>query len=104
MFGADHLGVAADRGYFNSPEILACQQAGITVTTPPMTSGAQSNGRFGKRDFPSADRGCVCPAGDKRAYRYANARDGEALRRSWTTTGCSSSPWVGQFAWQDRKP
>ena len=28
-------------GYFNSPEILACHEAGITVTLPkPMTSGA----------------------------------------------------------------
>jgi hypothetical protein len=26
------LDVIADRGYFNSPEILACHEAGITVT------------------------------------------------------------------------
>ena len=49
---ADHLDVVADRGYFNSPEILACDQAGITVTLPkPMTSGAKADGRFGKQDF-----------------------------------------------------
>ena len=42
----------ADRGYFNGEEILACEQAGITVTLPkPMTSGAKSEGRFGKQDF-----------------------------------------------------
>src|SRR5215831_12768146 len=29
---ADHLDVVADRGYFNSVEILACEQADITVT------------------------------------------------------------------------
>ena len=29
---AEHLDVVADRGYFNSPEILACEQADITVT------------------------------------------------------------------------
>ena len=35
----DRLEAVADRGYFNSPEILACQEAGITVTLPkPMTS------------------------------------------------------------------
>jgi hypothetical protein len=41
-----------DRGYFNSPEILECHDSGITVTLPkPMTSGAKSEGRFGKQDF-----------------------------------------------------
>ena len=46
------LDAVADRGYFNSPEILACHVAGITVTLPkPMTSGAKSEGRFGKQDF-----------------------------------------------------
>jgi hypothetical protein len=36
----------------NSPEVLACEQAGITVTLPkPMPSGAKSEGRFGKQDF-----------------------------------------------------
>jgi hypothetical protein len=52
VLGADHLDAVADRGYFNSPEILACEQADITVTLPkPMTSGAKSEGRFGKQDF-----------------------------------------------------
>jgi hypothetical protein len=47
------LDAVADRGYFNSPEILACQKAGITVTLPnPQTSNAKSEGRFGKQDFP----------------------------------------------------
>jgi ABC-type nitrate/sulfonate/bicarbonate transport system substrate-binding protein len=37
---ADRLDAVADRGYFNGEEILACEQAGITVTLPkPMTSG-----------------------------------------------------------------
>jgi len=42
----------ANRGYFSSLEILACHEAGITVTLPkPQTSGAKSDGRFGKQDF-----------------------------------------------------
>jgi hypothetical protein len=46
------LEAVADRGYFKSEEILACDQAGITVTLPkPMTSGAKAKGRFGKQDF-----------------------------------------------------
>ena len=46
------LNAVADRGYFSSPEILACHEAGITVTLPkPQTSGAKSEGCFGKQDF-----------------------------------------------------
>jgi transposase len=49
---AGKLEAVADRGYYNSPEILACEEAGITVTLPkPMTSNAKSEGRFGKQDF-----------------------------------------------------
>ena len=48
----DTLDAVADRGYFSSPEILACHEAGISVTLPkPMTSSAKSEGRFGKQDF-----------------------------------------------------
>jgi hypothetical protein len=40
--GVDHLDAVADRDYFNSTEILACEQANITVTLPkPMTSGTK---------------------------------------------------------------
>ena len=42
----------ADRGYFNSPEIKACSDAGIQAYVPkPMTSNAKAQGRFGKADF-----------------------------------------------------
>src|SRR5262245_11861110 len=48
----DKLEAVADRGYFNGEEILACDEAGITVTLPkPMTSSAKADGRFGKQDF-----------------------------------------------------
>jgi hypothetical protein len=44
--------VIADRGYFDGDEILACEQASITVTLPkPLRSGAKAQGRFGKQDF-----------------------------------------------------
>src|SRR6516162_2538819 len=49
---AEKLAAVADRGYLNSTEILECGEAGIIVTLPkPMTSGAKSQGRFGKQDF-----------------------------------------------------
>src|ERR1700726_61092 len=50
--GAETLDVVADRGYYDSREILACETVGITVTLPkPMTSSAKAAGRFGKQDF-----------------------------------------------------
>jgi hypothetical protein len=47
VLGVDRLEAVADRGYYNSPEILKCEQAGMTVTLlpNPMTSRAKSEGR-----------------------------------------------------------
>ena len=90
----DTLEAVADRGYFNSPEILACHEAGITVTLPkPMTSGAKAEGRFGKQDFVYlADEDAYrCPAGQHLKYRYSNEEDGKKLRRYWTTA-CPACP------------
>jgi hypothetical protein len=94
VLGAEHLDAVADRGYFNSPEILACEQANITVTLPkPMTSGAKSDDRFGKQDFVYLPKEDVyrCPAGEKLTYRYTNEEDGKMLRRYWTTA-CPRCP------------
>ena len=82
------LEAVADRGYFSSLEILACHEAGITVTLPkPQTSGAKSDGRFGKQDFvylPEEDA-YRCPAGEQLPYRFTSEEDGKRLRRYWTT-------------------
>ena len=79
------LEAVADRGYFSSPEILACHEAGITVTLPkPMTSGAKSDGRFGKQDFvylPEEDA-YRCPAGERLPYR---------LQTRKTARGCGAT-------------
>src|SRR5262245_46420877 len=88
MWPSRTLDAVADRGYFNGPEILACHEAGITVTLPkPETSGAKSDGRFGKQDFvylPEEDA-YRCPAGEQLSYRYTNKEDGKMLRHYWTT-------------------
>src|SRR5213595_444822 len=65
---AKTLEAVADRGYFSSPEILECHEAGITVTLPkPLTSGAKAEGRFGKQDFAYLPGEDVyrCPAGER---------------------------------------
>ena len=98
VLNADHLDVVADRGYFNSVEILACEQADITVTLPkPMTSGAKADGRFGKQDFAYLPTEDVyrCPAGEKLTYRYTNEESGRTLRHYWTTA-CPQCPLKSQ--------
>ena len=70
----DKLEAVADRGYFSGEEILACEQTGICVTLPkPMTSGAKSEGRFGKQDFVYIPEKDVyrCPAGEKLKFHCA---------------------------------
>src|SRR4051812_31289261 len=100
VLGADRLDAVADRGYFNSPEILACEQANITVTLPkPMTSGAKADGRFGKQDFAYLPTKDVyrCPAGEKLTYRYTNEEHGRRLRHYWTSA-CRHCPLKAQCA------
>ncbi len=81
------LEVIADRGYFKSEEILACDEAGITVTLPkPLTSGSRSKGRFVKQDFryETEEDVYVCPAGARLSYRYTTEERGLTLNRYWT--------------------
>jgi len=83
----DELDVVADRGYFSGSEILACDEADITVTLPkPMTSGSRSKGRFVKADFRYlADEDVyICPAGERLKYYFTNEEKGLRLRRYWT--------------------
>ena len=84
----DRLEVVADRGYFSSEQILACEEAGVTVTLPkPQTSGNRVKGRFVKQDFRyvASEDVYVCPAGEKLTYHYTNQEDGRVLRRYWTS-------------------
>ena len=88
VLAAETLEAVADRGYFNGPEILACHEAGITVTLPkPQTSSAKADGRFGKQDFVYLPEGDAyrCPAGEQLPYRFTSEEDGKQIRRYWTT-------------------
>jgi len=50
--GKTKLQAIADRGYYNAPELKACDDAGIAACVPkPMTSNAKADGRFDKSDF-----------------------------------------------------
>jgi transposase len=88
----ENLDAVADRGYFNSEEILACEKAGITVTLPkPMTSNSKAAGRFGKQDFRyvAAEDVYVCPAGQRLVYSFTTEDRGLVLRR-YRTNACQS--------------
>jgi transposase len=98
VLGADKLDAVADRGYFNGEEIKACDDAGITVTLPkPMTSGAKSEGRFGKQDFVYKPEEDVyrCPAGETLRYHYTKVDKGQKYRMYWTTA-CGKCPLKSQ--------
>ena len=95
------LDAVADRGYFSSLEILACHEAGITVTLPkPQTSGAKSDGRFGKQDFvylPEEDS-YRCPAGEQLPSLYK--RGGRQAATALLDHGLSRL--LAQIAMHDR--
>ena len=98
VLGADKLEAVADRGYFNGEEIKACDEAGITVTLPkPMTSGAKSEGRFGKQDFIYKPEEDVyrCPAGETLKYYYTKEEKGQKFRMYWTNA-CKTCPLKAQ--------
>lgn len=91
---AEKMAAVADRGYFKGEEIKACDDAGITVTLPkPQTSGAKSDGRFGKQDFvyrPTEDV-YICPAGERLKYYFTAEENGQKMRRYWTNS-CGTCP------------
>jgi transposase len=86
-FETNKLDVIADRGYYKSEEILACDKVGITVTLPkPQTSNNKVKGQFVKPDFVYlADEDVYrCPAGEHLIYHYTNEERGLILHRYWT--------------------
>lgn len=79
----EDLHAIADKGYFSSAEILACDLAGVTATVPrPETSGNRSKGMFVKADFAyDPDRDVYrCPAGEELTRRYTREEDGLQIR------------------------
>ena len=90
----EKMEVVADRGYFDSPDILACDRADITTYVPkPQTSGSKAEGLFGKPDFrydAQRDEYC-CPAGQRLGYRTTVAQDGLHMH-TYVTTKCGTCP------------
>lgn len=109
---AENLEAFADRGYFKGEEILACDEAGITVTLPkPQTSEAKSEGRFGKQDFRyvAEEDIYVCPTGEKLTHHFTNEENGLVLHHYWTNAcrtcalkaQCTKGPQRRIKRWED---
>ena len=94
QMAADNLQALADRGYFNGPEIKACEDAGIEAFVPkPLTSNAKADGRFDKSDFVylSETDEYRCPANEIAIHRFNTVeRSGLNVRVYWSSAciGC----------------
>ena len=109
--GCKKLTVIADRGYFKSEEILACDSAGITaIVAKTETSKATKDGRFGRDDFiydANKDE-YRCPAGQALIWRFATVQSGLKVHRYWSSnckqcalkTQCTPSPQRRITRWE----
>jgi hypothetical protein len=80
--------VVADRGCFNSPEILSCKEADISVTLPkPQTSNNKKRNLFVKVDFryDTDNDVYICPAGEQLRRRMTTHEKGLTFFRYWTS-------------------
>jgi transposase len=73
LLEVETIDVVADRGYFKSEDIEACEKAGLTPHVPrPQRGSSVSAGFFRKDEFrydPEQD-GYICPAGQVLSTRY----------------------------------
>jgi transposase len=96
--GKTKMQALADRGYFNSNEIKACTEAGITPLVPkPMTSNARAEGRFSKLDFVYVAKHDEyrCPAGERAIHRFSAIESGLVIHKYWSSS-CPRCPLKAQ--------
>lgn len=90
------LTAAADAGYHNGPEVVACLAAGIVpeVPAPPPSRRAAGRTGFAKAEFlyqPDADA-YRCPAGQVLPFRFATRADGQEQRYYYDAAVCRECP------------
>jgi hypothetical protein len=81
MLEVEKLDAVADRGYFNSEEILACEEAGITATR-----------RWTRRSHPTRTRGSRCGT----AFRSFGSMFRNLLRESMSVANPAATLRVGR--------
>jgi transposase len=85
--GVDELTVVADRGYYASEELLACDEASITTYLPkPLTSPNRAKGQFDRAAFRyiAEDDEYECPADQRLRWRMTSEERGMKLHRYWS--------------------
>jgi transposase len=75
----ERIDVVADKGYFRTEDIAACEEAGLTPHVPrPQRGSSVSNGFFRKDEFrydPERDA-YTCPSGQElKPYRHGKLRE-----------------------------
>ena len=92
--GVEELEVVADRGYYKSQEIKACDDEDITVYIPKTrTSNNRAHGLFDRQDFryiAETDE-YRCPAGERLPNRTTTKDSGKTMYRYWSSN-CQSCP------------
>jgi transposase len=89
----EKLEVVADRGYFKSLEIKACDDAGIITYIPEsITSRGRKAGRFTKQDFRylSDTDEYLCPSGERLQWHFTTNENGMDLHCYWSFAACSA--------------
>lgn len=84
----DQLDVLADRGYYSSLEIKACEDAGIRPHVPKTeTSANNANGKYDRKHFiylPDEDQ-YLCPGNEKLKRRVRSTDRGRRIYRYWSS-------------------
>lgn len=84
---SEKIEAVADKGYYKGEEIVAAEQAGVTViVSKPNTSNAGASGRFDKADFTylASENAYVCPAGERLTYRFTSEEADKTMHSYWT--------------------
>lgn len=100
------LEVLADRGYYKGPEILACEQSGITPFVPmTMTSNNKARGQFDKRDFVyQADQDVYrCPTGQLLPRHHQSVEQGLVIHTYYNLSACMQCPIKARYTTAERE-
>lgn len=72
----DQIEAIADKGYYKSEEILACEQAGIEVVVPkPQTSNARARGQFDNGRKTASQKGNSATRGVRKHIQSKSERE-----------------------------
>lgn len=88
VLDVESIQVLADRGYYSSEELLACEQDNIETLVPKsMTSNNKAKGLFDRKAFAyiARDDEYECPAGERLTRRTKMLQKGQVYHRYWSS-------------------